>query len=271
MPYDKKISRQNPGLILFVLDDSGSMASNLSGTSDPKYQWVERYFGIILKELLARSTEVKGNGIVVKPRYLVYVLLYGSTQKVWGNGELDIQAAVEQYTEAGNSLGLGGHLSGTNAAAAYQMTLDYLKNAISQERFRDSFPPMVFHLTDGESWTDATPVAEQLRQLSTTDGNVLMVNAYIGTQTSLSYNGPEDFPGYLDAGEAGTSKHNARLFAMSSEVPLCIHQNLIADGVFPNLRPGTRLFFDVRTKEMLKQVIQVVGSLGSRADRLMRE
>ena len=43
--------------------------------------------------------------------------------------------------------------------------------------------------------------------------------------------------------------------------------NLIDDGVFPQLRAGARLFFDVRTKEMLKHVIQVVGSLGSRAAR----
>ena len=54
---------------------------------------------------------------------------------------------------------------------------------------------------------------------------------------------------------------------MSSEAPESIRQNLIEDGVFPNLRQGSRLFFDVRTREMLKHVIQVVGSIGSRADR----
>ena len=44
MSYEKKISRQNPGLIVGVLDDSGSMQDNLPGTSDPKYKWVERYW-----------------------------------------------------------------------------------------------------------------------------------------------------------------------------------------------------------------------------------
>ena len=35
MAYEQKISRAKPGLIGLVLDDSGSMADNLPGTSDP--------------------------------------------------------------------------------------------------------------------------------------------------------------------------------------------------------------------------------------------
>ena len=270
MSCEKKISRRNPGLIVLVLDDSGSMADKLKGTSDAKCQWNERYFGIILKELLARSTEVKGDGVVVKPRYHLYVVQYGSSPQVWGNGELDIERAVASYTKAGNSLGLNGRLGGTDAAAAMQTAYRYLQTAVADERFRDSFPPMVFHLTDGMSHTDAQPAVESIRQLATSDGNVLVVNAFIGTQTSLGYDAPENFPGYVDAAEAGPSSDNIRLFSMSSEAPECIRQNLIADGVFPQLRSGTRLFFDVRTREMLKHVIQLVSSIGSRDDRQMR-
>ena len=270
MAYEKKISRQHPGLIYLVIDDSGSMADSLPGTSDPKFAWTERYSGIILKELLARSTEMKGDGAVVKPRYYFLVTTYGSQARTWSNGPLDIEAAVEQYAQAGNALGLGGHLGGTDAEAAYAEALVHLQAAVTSEQFRDSFPPMLLHLTDGMSHTNAEQQAEQVKQLTTSDGNVLVVNAFIGTQTSLSYQGPEDFPGYLEASEAGPSPDNVRLFNMSSEAPPCIHQNLVDDGIFPNLRSGSRLFFDVRTKEMLKHVIQVVGSLGSRADREVR-
>jgi len=120
------------------------------------------------------------------------------------------------------------------------------------------------------SHTDASAVAEQIKQLTTNDGNVLIVNAFIGTQTNLSYKGPEDFPGYTTEQEAGSSEDNIRLFNMSSVMPETIFRNLVDDGIFPNLRPDARLFFDVRTKEMLKHVIQVVGSIGSRADRTER-
>jgi hypothetical protein len=270
MAYEKKISRAKPGLIVLALDDSGSMGDNLQGTTDQKFKWVERYDGIILKELLARSTEVSGDGVAVKPRYFVYVLAYGSNPRPWEGKELDIEKVVQKYTNSGNSLGLGGKLGGTDAKAAFQAAFDFLKQAITDKRFADSFPPMVFHLTDGLSGTDATPIAEKIKQLATVDGNVLVVNAFIGTQTSLGYKGPEDFPGYMTAGEAGPSEDNIRLFNMSSIAPTCIFQNLIDDGIFPKLREGSRLFFDVRTKEMLKNVIQVVGSLGSRADRTAR-
>ena len=137
-------------------------------------------------------------------------------------------------------------------------------------RFRESFPPMLFHMTDGESRTDGTSIVDKIMQLSTSDGKVLVVNAYIGTQTSLAYKGPEDFPGYVEASEAGPGDDNIRMFEMSSELPACIHRNLVEDGIFPHLRDRARAFFDVRTKEMLKHVIQVVGSIGSRADRQMR-
>ena len=153
------------------------------------------------------------------------------------------------------------------AEAAFAEMLGHLKTSLAGERFRNSFPPMLFHLSDGESATDATALAQEAMQQSTADGGALVVNAYVGTRTRLSYNGPEDFPGYIEVSEVGSREDNIRLFDMSSEVPPCIEANLKADGIFPQLRPGSRLFFDVRTKDMLKHVIQVIGSMNSRMER----
>lgn len=267
MGYDRKISRRCPGLILFLLDESGSMCDLLQGTSDPCFAWVERYIGILFKLLLDYSTDMKGDLQVIKPRYFVYVIEYGSTPQVWNGGLLDIETAVEKYTQANNSLGLQGRLGGTDARSAMQHAYDFLKVAIQEERFRDSYPPMVFHLTDGMSHTDAEPIVKQIQQLSTSNGAPLVVNAFIGTQTSLVYQGPDDFPGYVEESEAGPSGDNKRLFNMSSVVPELMRQTLVEQGTFPQIRAGSHLFFDVRTREMLKHVIQVVGSMESRADR----
>jgi len=239
----------------------------LLGTSDPKYKWVERYCGIFFNELLERSSEVKGDEVVIKPRYYTHVTKYGSAPELWGTQEMDIKTAIEMFSQCGNSFGLGGHLGGTDAEKAFEEAYKYLQQAVVSERFADSFPPLLFHLTDGESQTDATSVVEQIKQLSTSDGNVLVVNAYIGTQTSLNYKGPEDFPGYLDVSEVGSNQDNIRLFEMSSQAPESITTNLKADNIFPQIRSNARLFFDVRTKEMLKHVIQVVGSMASRMAR----
>lgn len=268
--YEKKVSTSNPGLIGGIIDDSGSVLEKLAGTTDEIYLWISRYFGIILMELLSRCTSMQGQEAVIKPRYFNSFVLYGSQPQIWGEPIMDIERTVTKYQTSDNSLGLGGHLGGTDAKAAFEKMYDILKEAVQEDRFKDSFPPMVFHLTDGLSATDATPAAEKIKQLKTSDGNVLIVNAFIGTETSLEYNSPSDFPGYLAESEAGPSADNIRLFNMSSEMPETIFRNLVDDGIFPNLREGSRLFFDVRTKEMLKHVIQVVGSIGSRANRTER-
>jgi hypothetical protein len=272
MPYERSVNLAHPALIVMILDDSSSMSTSMAGTSDTRFQWVERYSGIILRELLARCIEVSGPALMVRPRYYLDVIKYGSSVKTWraeheGSEEVDIGEAAKQFNDSGGAFGLGGNLGGTDAAAAFQFALQRIERALRKERFKDSFPPIVFHLTDGESHTDAEPIARQITSLSSSDGNVLLVNAYIGTNTRLYYQDPFDFPGYLTEQEAGPSQDNLRLFRMSSVIPQAMRENLFNDGIFPALRENVRLFFDVRTKEMLKHVIQVVGSGGSRLAR----
>jgi hypothetical protein len=271
MPYERKVERAHPALIVMILDDSGSMSTSLPGSGDARYQWVERYSGIILKELLARSMEVAGDTPTVRPRYYLDVIKYGSSVQTWqtgpeGDHELDIGEAAKKFTDTG-SLGLGGSLGGTDTAAAFRFAQARIEKALQNERFKNSFPPIVFHLTDGESHTDAEPIAQQIMGLSSSDGNVLVVNGYIGTSTQLNYKDPNDFPGYLTEQEVGSSQDNLRLFRMSSVIPDAMRENLVNDGIFPSIRENARLFFDVRTREMLKHVIQVVGSGGSRLAR----
>ncbi len=270
MPYERKVERAHPALIVMIVDDSGSMSGSLPGSSDTCYQWVERYSGIILKELLARCMEVAGETPTVKPRYYLDVIKYGSSVETWqtgaeGDEELDIGQAAKKFTDSG-SLGLGANMGGTDTAAAFQFAHDRIEKALLKERFKNSFPPIVFHLTDGESHTDATSIAQKIMSLSSSDGNVLIVNGYIGTQTALPYKDPNDFPGYLSEQEVG-SQDNGRMFQMSSVMPDTMRENLINDGIFPAIRENVKLFFDVRTREMLKHVIQVVGSGGSRMAR----
>lgn len=272
--YSKKIQRAEPGLIVLILDDSGSMADPMPGTSDPKFLWVERYTGLILQELLARSTEVTGDRAVVKPRYFVKTIVYGSKAVGWPNGandELSIEQMVTEFASSqgkrANSLGLGGHLAGTDAAAAFSLAEQFLTRAVGSERYRASFPPMVFHLSDGASATDASPIADRIKKLATSDGETLIINAFIGVSTMLNYTGPDDFPGYQSATEAGPDPDSIRMFDMSSVAPDTIRTNLVEDAIFPAFRHDARLYFDVRTKEMLKHVIQSVGSSGSRGNR----
>jgi hypothetical protein len=267
MSYQKMASRKSPALVYLLLDDSASMTDNLPGTSDPKFLWVARDTGLIGQELLERSTEMRDGVPAVKARYFLSLTSYGGSCQRWGQPVMSVEAFFQKATKDSDDFGLGGKFGSTDTAGAFQTALADLLQVVVDPRFTDSFPPLLFHLTDGESQTDARSIADQIKQLAVSDGNVLIVNGYIGTQTSLNYKGPEDFPGYMDAAEAGPSQDNLRLFEMSSVAPDTIQQNLVKEGIFPKFRPGARLFFDVRTKDMLKHVVQVIGSIPSQGAR----
>jgi len=264
MPYDRRVERAHPTLIQMILDDSGSMKLTLAGSPKPRYQWVETHAATILTELLARSTDFTASGSEIRPRYYLDVIKYGTHPEPWTSQEQDIGEAAREFDKQNASFGLGAKLEGTDTAEAFRVAYDRLQLMINKPLYRDSFPPMVFHLTDGESHTDASVIAQKMMALSTSDGNTLVVNAYIGTQTNLTYSGPNDFPGYVTESEVGPNEDNLRLFRMSSVMPETIRQNLIASKTFPSIRSGARLFFDVRTDIMLHNVLAVVGSTGSR-------
>ncbi len=270
MPYQQLASRKHPVPVCLILDDSGSMRDNLPGTQDAAFKYVERYVGIILKELLSRSSDLNGTTPVIKPRYYILVIIYGCTPRVWGTGLMDIEAAVNLFTSSGGSLGLGGNSGGTETGKALELAFNILSKEVQKEKFKDSSPPFILHLTDGASNRDPSFAAESLKQISSSDGNAILVNGYIGAQTNLSYQGPNDFPGYTHESEAGTSVHNLRLFRMSSIIPEPIRLNLIEEGIFPSIKQGAKAFFDVRSKESLKKVIQTVGSTPSKCDPALR-
>ena len=86
----------------------------------------------------------------------------------------------------------------------------------------DSFPPMVFNITDGES-SDASPqellaVCEQIKSLHTTDGNVLLVNIHI---TNSSCNQPLIFPTQEQA--SYINRYAQLLYDASSQMPECMN------------------------------------------------
>lgn len=87
-----------------------------------------------------------------------------------------------------------------------------------------SFPPTVIHITDGES-TDGDPssAAENIKQLVTNDGNVLLFNCHLSSQHAA----PVEFPDI----ETGLPDQYAQLlFHMSSILPEHIRDAATASG-----------------------------------------
>ena len=65
---------------------------------------------------------------------------------------------------------------------------DMVERWCREPQNRQSFPPVIFNITDGEA-TDATPemvlrAAENLKAVATEDGNVLLVNIHLSSEPS---------------------------------------------------------------------------------------
>ncbi|NQT17900.1 MAG: CHAT domain-containing protein [Planctomycetes bacterium] len=114
--------------------------------------------------------------------------------------------------------------------AALQRAHDILKEWI--EEHRGSFPPLVIHITSGES-EDGDPIAdaEALKSLATDDGNVLLLNFYLSIPRTKSL--------FLPSCDRDLPDAAARtLFEMSSVMPEWMCDAAVSEG--HELQPRAR-------------------------------
>ena len=233
MAYTAEINRSNPTAFLFLIDQSGSMEDKMS-TGRSKAQQVADVLNRTLTNLIVRCTKSDG----VRDYFDIAVLSYGLNGVVNGfRGNLSTSiihpiSAIEssplriEERKKKEDDGAGGIVEqnikfpvwfeahangGTPMCEAIRMAAEEL--AAWCDVHLDSYPPTVLHITDGES-TDGDPeeLANQLTQIQTNDGNVLMFNLHTST---LGHNLIE-FP----SSETGLPDHFSKLlFRMSSILP----------------------------------------------------
>ncbi|MFT5526600.1 MAG: hypothetical protein ACI9HK_004577 [Pirellulaceae bacterium] len=112
--------------------------------------------------------------------------------------------------------------------------LHYAHGILSQwiQDHPDSFPPIVVHISDGESQDgDPVPYAAAIQNLATTDGNVLLFNCHL----SMTVSTPVLFPPTSDALPDELAHV---LFNMSSPLPEVFAKGAMAEGI--QVHPGAR-------------------------------
>jgi hypothetical protein len=205
--YSAEISRRNPTCYLFLIDQSGSMADSFGANpSIQKAQFVSDALNRILQGMVIECS--KGEG--VRDYFSVGVIGYGDNVGPSLTGPLEGKPLVPISELANNparveerirreSDGAGGIVEvgtkfpvwfdplaygGTPMCAAMSLAHTILQDWVMNHQ--DSFPPIVIHLTDGES-TDGDPraFATQLRGISTTDGNALLLNLHVSSDSSV--------------------------------------------------------------------------------------
>ncbi|MDZ4179154.1 MAG: vWA domain-containing protein [Coriobacteriia bacterium] len=233
MAYTAEISRSNPTALMFLVDQSGSMQDKMSSERS-KAEQVADVLNRTLASLITRCTKAEGT----RDYFEIGVIGYGGSGTSNGfQGELAsralspisaIEASPLRVEDRQKKVddGAGGLVEQSikfpvwfeaqaNGGTPMCQAITEVATAMATwcDEHPASYPPTVLHITDGES-TDGDPeaLANQLRQIQTDDGPVLMFNLHVSTSGAS----PVQFP----ASETGLPDAFAKLlFRMSSPLP----------------------------------------------------
>jgi hypothetical protein len=256
MPYTAEISRNNPSCFLFLIDQSASMGDNYHSVAKPKSEALADVINRMLQQLVIKCAKSEG----IRDYYHVGVIGYGDKGvKPAFSGHLSDKllvpvseianhpARIESRTKkvpdgAGGLVDLtvkfpiwfdGVANGGTPMTAAFKEANRVIENWLHANPY--SFPPVVIHITDGES-TDGDPTAEmnKLTAQSSNDGNVLLFNLHTSTRGV----NPFSFP---SPGTILPDSYAEMLFRGASALPAFMREVAIQEFGM-NLGAGAKAF-----------------------------
>lgn len=233
MAYDAEISRSNPTALLFIVDQSGSMDDKMS-SERTKSQQVADVLNRSLYNLITRCTKGDGTrnyfdiGVIGYGHEGAYNGFQGSLSSTILNPIANVESSPLRVEDRKKKIddGAGGLIEvatkfpvwfeakangGTPMCEALTKAAEALVHWC--DAHPDSYPPTVLHITDGES-TDGSPemIAEQLKMISTNNGNVVLMNLHVSSSSLNSITFPDSEANLAD-------QYSKMLFRMSSVLP----------------------------------------------------
>jgi hypothetical protein len=239
-PYSQEISRQNKACFLFLLDQSFSMEEPLGSSSKRKCDELVAAINGWLQNMAIRASGDEGikdwmdvgvfgyrtdrNATPIIESALKGPLagrtLVSITEIGANPARIDTRTQVLPDEETGQMIEVPCEVpvwvdpvteGGTPMCHMLYRAHELLSEWIG--RHPRSFPPIVVHITDGESQDgDPIPYADAVKKLSTEDGGVLLFNCHL----SMTAADPFMFP----ASDANLPDALAKvLFLMSSPLP----------------------------------------------------
>ena len=259
MPYQREISRDHKACILFLLDQSYSMVEPLGGTANRKCDELAKAVNGWLYNMSIRASGDEG----IRDYMDVGLIGYRTDQQAnpiiqpalvgplagqplvsitdVGNHPARIDTVVQRIQDedtgqwiefpSESPIWIDPVAEGSTPMChvlyhAYQILSQWI------QQHPDSFPPIVIHISDGESQDgDPIPYADAIKNLATKDGNVLLFNCHLSMTQAQQVAFPATPDGLPDA--------LARvLFNMSSVLPDMFYRSALAEGL--HLQPGAR-------------------------------
>lgn len=257
MAYSAEISRTNPSCFVFLIDRSGSMQDVVDPTaqSRTKSQGVADAINRLLQNLVIRCSKSEG----IRDYYHVAVIGYGRQTGPAFSGtlagrELVPISDIGQYPvrieerKRKEDDGAGGIMEraikfpiwfdplsdgGTPMCHALSTAYDILSRWLAERP--NGFPPIVIHITDGES-TDGDPMQamQRITSLASSDGNVLLFNVHLSSNPAAV---ATSFP---DSSSSFPDEYARTLFDGSSSLTPFMRQVASEHGF--NLSDGARGF-----------------------------
>ncbi|WP_338254099.1 hypothetical protein [Dictyobacter halimunensis] len=262
--YTQVWAGSRPGCLIFLLDQSGSMAEPFgmaqAGAGRRKCDMVATVLNGFLNELIVANTVAQRDGTTeVRPRAEVVVLGYEGIsvgpvlqsglpgQAFIGLPELqmnpfDIERRRRtEIDDTGQEIEItvpfpvwvkakaGG---GTPMCMALEQARDLAQEWATNHP--DSYPPVIINVTDGvASDGDPSELARQISEIRTNDGHALLFNVHI-TDFNLA---PVTYP--VSSEELPADEYARLLFDISSEIPESSRQ-LLRSLLNKDIQPGAR-------------------------------
>lgn len=246
--YTQSITRNHRTAFFLAIDGSGSMLENIlfRGRHVTKAEAVAAITNDLLFELVERARRSDG----VRDYYDIAVLSYSGNDEVksllpgcekmvsvstLAAREMPIRTEMVEHRLPDGQIALREiispawikpHATGqTPMCEALRYVRDLAAEWTSLAVNAESFPPVIFNITDGEA-TDCEDdellaVCDQIKALSTNDGNALLINIHIAA-------GDTQHPVFLpDLEEAKyTNRYASLLYECSSEMPAVFNETI---------------------------------------------
>ncbi|MFR9496908.1 MAG: VWA domain-containing protein [Rikenellaceae bacterium] len=242
--YSRSITRNNRALIIIAIDQSCSMAGEVKsmGRTFTKADMLSEVVNDLISELVERSRRSDG----VRDYYDIAIVGYSGegVTPLLGAGDtpwrsiVDIASlSVDEVTlEREYILPNGEHRflshrcrcwirpKAVGSTPMYEALLSSHEIAemwCAKSENRESFPLMIFNVTDGEStdcdYSDIAEIASRIKAISTHDGAALLINVHIASDSAAR---SMLFPSLAEMAVGGESSLAAlSLFHSSSELP----------------------------------------------------
>ena len=242
--YSQEITRRHRAAIVIAIDQSCSMGGQmlLKGGELTKAEVVSMVTGRLIDELIMRSCrdgsyrhyydiallgysgdeiyplfgrEIKFYPITSLAEQEVERVAYTLDYNTLNKGVIPLHDQVSQWVKPSAK-------GATPMCKMINTVTALVSEWCSKEENKDSFPPLVFNITDGEA-SDANydmlrSAASRLRNTGTSDGKTLFMNIHISSESNRA---PIVFPGAL---EVPIEIHHAHLLMdMSSVLPEQLH------------------------------------------------